>query len=510
MINTHMDVIARQLEEAGRKSKSDIIKRILEDDRNSKAKKRMLEGERYYDGEHDILKHDFRQSIVYEDTDAVASYSAATKPIVNENNSNHHNVHNFHQQHVDQKVSYILGRAPSVTVEGASKSKELKAFEDAITAITSDEAFADTLGRYVIGASNNGVEWLHPYYDKAGNLQYRVIPAKEFLPIYDTEYEEELREGIRYYPITVIEDGREKTRHKVEWWTAQDVTYWEENDRGEYVLDAGRTPNPHAHWYDVETVDGVPVASTARSWERVPFIPLYNNSLKFGDLTRIKGLQDAYNMISSAVTNNQIDLVELYWMISGYGGETAKAIQRKLQINKAVSISDPSGKIQAEQVNLSVTDRIAWLKLLRNDMYHIGMAVDMNDDTLGNTPSGVALAFKYTPLDMKADMLIAKLRRSMKELFWYLTQDINMKNSTSYDSALIRFDINKSRISNDAETVELIMNSQGLVPDTILLAKHPLVDDVNQALEDLATQKKERASGFLNSDIPPDNNGSGE
>ena len=61
-------------------------------------------------------------------------------------------------------------------------------------------------------------------------------------------------------------------------------------------------------------------------------------------------------------------------MIQGYGGETAKAIQQKLQINKAVSISDPSGKISAEQVTLNVTERLAWLDMLRRDIYHIGQA----------------------------------------------------------------------------------------------------------------------------------------
>lgn len=49
----------------------------------------------------------------------------------------------------------------------------------------------------------------------------------------------------------------------------------------------------------------------------------------------------------------------------------------------------------------------------------------------------------------------------------------------------------------------MIQQSQGIVPDTILLAKHPFVDDVNQALKDLEKQREEAAKRFLDGDVPP-------
>lgn len=173
-------------------------------------------------------------------------------------------------------------------------------------------------------------------------------------------------------------------------------------------------------------------------------------------------------------------------------------------MNKAVNISDPDGKVSAEQVTLSVQERLAWLEMLRKDIYHLGMAVDTDADKFGNAPSGVSLKFQYTLLDMKANELIIKLKRAMKELFWFVTQDINRKNGTNYDPTLIRFDVNKSAITNDAETVAIIEQSRGIVPDTILLSKHPFVDDVNQAMRDLAAQKKANAQTFLNDDLKED------
>ncbi|MDP4109766.1 MAG: phage portal protein, partial [Bacillota bacterium] len=391
---------------------------------------------------------------------------------------------------VDQKVAYISGKPPSVTVEGAEKNAGLKAFESLITGVTSDEEFADTLSDLETGASNKGVEWLHVYYDKSGSLKYVIVPAQGCIPLYDTQYQKELIEMIRYYEISVVKPGSEMIRKHVEWWTARDVSHYHEDEDGEYILEY-RLP----HWFGVTSIDEREVKREAHGWGKVPFIPLYNNSRAQSDLMRNKGLIDAYNLISSSSTNNQVDLVELYWLIQGYGGETAKAIQQKLKINKAVNISDPNGKIQAEQVTLGVADRLEWLKMLRRDIYHLGMAIDTDDESFGSAPSGVALKFRYTQLDMKADKMILKLKKAMKDFFWFVTEDINRKNGTSYDAGLIRFDINKSMITNDLETVQIITQSQGLVPDKLLLAKHPYVDDVNQVMEDMEAQKKKNVGG---------------
>ncbi len=488
MYITELNLLKEKLSSEGKLGTGDILRRIIEDDTMNPKKAFMLTGERYYDGDHDILRHDFRRSTIYEDD---ANGNPVGREFENENNSNHHNVHNFHQQHVDQKVAYVSGRPPSVTVEGAEEDGRLKAFEDLVTAVTSDEEFTDTLSDLETGASNKGVEWLHVYYDFNGRFRYVIVPAEGCIPLYDTQYQKELVEMIRYYEMAVVRPGGDVIRKHIEWWTPTDVSHYSEDENGDYIFES-RLP----HWFGVTSIDDREVRREEHGWGKVPFIPLCNNSRQMSDLSRNKGLIDAYNLLSSACTNNQIDLVELYFMIQGYGGETAKAIQSKLKINKAVSVSDPNGKIQAQQVTLDVADRLEWLKMLRRDIYQLGMAIDTDDETFGSSTSGVALKFKYTQLDMKADKMIVKLKKAMKEIFWFLTEDINRKNNTDFDFRLIRFDVNKSMITNDLEAVQIITQSQGLVPDTLLLAKHPYVDDVNQAIRELKKQKQEEADTF--------------
>ena len=102
-----------------------------------------------------------------------------------------------------------------------------------------------------------------------------------------------------------------------------------------------------------------------------------------------------------------------------------------------------------------------------------------------------------------------KLKKALKDLFWFLTDDMNRKQGTQYDSSKIVVTINKTMIVNDAETVQMIMQSRGLVPDKMLLAHHPLVDDAEQAEKDMQKQQaaadERRSKMFGNDDVPPEN-----
>lgn len=519
MYISDLDLIKQRLTIEGKLNTSEIIKMILNDAETDWQRLFMAIGERYYAGEQDILGHNFQRSEVYDTVPAEENPDGqdhdTITTVINKNNSNLHNVHNFFQLLVDQKTEYVLGKAPSVTVDKADKDAVQQAYSDALGEYTDDEDFGDILHSWVLGASTKGIEWLHIYYDPDGTLKYCIVPAGEVIAFYDSSRQRTLEDVVRFYMFDVVSGGQSVKRHKIEWWTNHDVTFYVEDENGNYMLDSVFPVNPAPHWFNVTSTDGMEVSREDANWGRVPFIPLRNNDYEFSDLGGekdghgfgIKSLIDAYNMISSASTNNQIDLVELYWVIQGYGGELASQIAKKLQINKAVGIEGSGdGSVTAQQVTLSVEERVKWLDMLRSDIFRIGQGVDIYDDSLGNDTSGVAISFHYEPLDEKANKVVLKLKKALKEFFWFVTEDINRKQGTQYDSSTVNVTINKSRISNDLALVQMIMQSRGLVPDKILLAAHPLVEDADQALKDLQEQQKQqdqrRAQMFGSGDVP--------
>ncbi len=496
MFLTETDLINMKLTAEGALNTSEIIKSLIDDDVGSLQKKNMAKGEKYFVCEHDVLQKNFKETVMLDtEINSSGKDEERLKRFVNENRSNHHNVDAFHRVLVEQKVSYLVGKEPTITVTGADTNADLKKYQELLSDFANEE-FNEVVQDWVTGASNKGFECLHVYYDDDGKLNYCVVPASEVIPVYDEKFGQTLEQLIRYYDIVVVKGKQKLIRKKVEWWTREDVTYYVENDNRQFVLDTSCPINPAPHWWDTGFLNGALKRKEPHSWGRVPFIVLKNNSQMTTDLQPIKGLIDAYDLISSEGTNNFLDLVELYWVIQGYGGDMNANFVKKLQINRVAGVTSTDGSIEAKQVELPVTGRIDFLKMLRKDIFHFGQGIDVDADKFGNAPSGVSLKFQYNPLDLKATAMVAKLKKAIKTLLWFFTDDYNRTNNTSYDVDLVEVKINKNIISNEVETVEMIRNSSGIVSDKTLLAKHPFVDDVNAELEEIEAQKKREQEEF--------------
>lgn len=477
MFITEMELLKARLAAGKSLNDSHILKEIIQEDKNSDKKKRMEEGERYYQGKHDILQKDFRRSPVSE---TGRDGEESMQMFFNPNRSNHHCVNPFHHALVAQKTAYLVGREPTISVRG----QESREFEAMLTDFA-DEGFNSMLQKWITGAANKGVEFLHVYYDEEGAFRYCIVPAEEVIVVYDEIYQQDIKEVIRYYDIKVLEGGREKTKRRVEWWTAENVTYYTENSDGEFLKE-----NKSGHWTVTELLDGEVRETVEHGWGRVPFIPLRNNDREMTDLQLVKGLIDAYDYVSSEGTNTLLDLVDLYWVIQGYGGETASAVARKLQVNKAVQISDSSGSVEAKQVQLPVEGRLDWMQMLRKDIFHFGMGVDTDSDDWGRAASGVALKFQYAMFYLKINGVVPEIKKAVKEFFRFVVEDWNRENGTEWDWRKIQITLNTNGITDDLETMQIIAESKGIVSEKTLLGKHPFVEDVNSEMEQLEKERK--------------------
>ena len=488
MFLTETDLINAKITADSNINESEILKYIIKEDRMSDRKKRMIEGEKYYSYEHDIENIDFSQSCISEtDEEGKESISKFTNP----NRSNEHITNAFHRVLVDQKVSYLIGRKPVIKIDYKSNMEKDEDFERKIEDFTGEE-FNEVLQELLTGASNKGCEALHVYYDENGKLRYCIIPADEIIPIYDSQYGKELEQLIRYYDTVVIRNGNKYIRKRVEWWTKDKVTYFIEDDSRNYIFDNTVKHNPSPHWWGVATEDGFEKSRRANSWGKVPFIILKNNSKETTDLEGIKGLIDAYDMIASEGVNSMLDLVDLYWVIQGYGGDTASAIAKKLKINKAVNITDSSGSVEARQIELSMNGRLELLKRLRKDIFEFGQGIDTDPDALGNSPSGVSLKFQYTLLELKASGVAVKLKQCIKELLGYMIEDYNRKHNTDYDVSILKIALKRNAITNDYETVQMIQMSKGILSDETLLSMHPFVEEISMEEDAVKGEKAEK------------------
>lgn len=462
----------------------------------SDVKKKMLEGERYFRNQNDILEKDLKTYTVFDQK------TGNKKEIVNENKSDEHLPHGFYPKQVNQKKAYVCGKPITITynapVDG-DKEEATKKAEKKITNMVWNVLgtnFEKLIKNRLKEASNKGKAWLHPDYME-GKFVLKRIPSEECIPIYDNETQTYLIGFIHFYTIQDLTGDEPEDRIYAEYWDKKEVRYYIETKVGDatiFLEDVTR-PRPGCHWYR-EIYDNALnnlKKIEKHNWGRVPFIEIENNEEKTTDLEPIKPLIDAYDLIDSGFVNTIEDLKEIIWLINGYGSEDLLALIENLKVNGVARTNDTAGKIDAKLLPIPYEARQALLKCLKELIYEFGRAVDTsNKDLIGQAPSGVSLEFLYTDLDMKADDAIGGLTSAIYEILWYVLQDLKMQGKIpdKINEFDFKIEFNKSRIFNETEKVNTLSNDT-VISTRTKLEKHPYVDDVDIEMQRLKEEKEE-------------------
>jgi SPP1 family phage portal protein len=429
--------------------------KILRDLINTHDTSDMIQGVDYYFNRGDIMK---RQRYMWKDQQMVVD---ETKP-------NNKIPHGWHKLLVDQKVSYVLGNPVTFTGPDAF----VKKINEVLT-----EDFDDYMVELGLGASNKGKEWLHPYINEDGELDFIVIPAEQGIPIYDTSKQKNLEAFVRYYPVVV--NGQPATR--AEWWTKNDVTYWISINEGEFTLDDTEPVNPAPHFYYGEKGYG---------WGEVPFIEFANNQFRVSDLTFYKELIDEYDKRVSDNSNNLEEIQSLIFVLKGYEGQSLSEFMDNLRYYKAISVdADPGAGVDTLNAELPIKSVDSHLNRLEDSIFTFGQGVNVKTDKFGNSPSGIALKFLYSLLDLKADMFERKFRKGLEWVIWFVAEYLSIKGEGTFNYKDIKFTFNKNIMVNELEMAQIAHMSAGIISEETLLANHPWVSDPS---EEAKRKKKEQ------------------
>lgn len=453
---------------------------------------RMLEGEKYYNVRHDILDWNRYYYVRGQKTKS--------------EKENFQVPHPFHQTLVDQKKSYIAGKPIVVNVKGANATDETKQDleADAFQELISERLgayFDDCIMKWIKSASNQGVSWIHFYINLDGELKYLVCPATEIIPVFDTQYENELLYVIRFYQYDLI-NGKGETlkRYKVEWWTKKGVEYWAQDESENFLLDTNYLVNPYPHWVEINTTLGI---EEPHSWTRVPFIPLWNNSNGQNDLYAIKALIDGYDRVVSGWFNDVNEWREIVLILKGFIGLKGEASAGTTQLDMFLENLYKHGVISLEagtesgaemlKLDIPIEAKERLLEITRKAIFYFGRGVDVTNEQIGNAPSGVALQFLYANLDMKANEMIVKLKIALKDFFWFITKFINMEENTTYEPNDVTLQVNTSRIFNKKEIIDGNIARKGFLSDETLLGLDPDVDNVAEEMKRVQKQNDAQA-----------------
>lgn len=463
-----------------------LVKTIYDEWNNSKERKLMLDGISYYDNETEINK-----KVRYDHCGTDAS--------VNDKLSNAKMHKNIMRKLTRQKVNTLLGKPYSIKTDDDNYKKILE-----------EEYFTKYMYRKIFNttkeAIKEGINWLNAYYDENGILQFRRVPGNQVRVFWADREHTKIAQLIHYYEIVVYKGSESKTSTYADYYSPNGVIHYVMEDSG-FVRDKER-PAEEGNFTlmvpqteDIKNDNGEVVETTYKLdengniifepqqmvWDRIPWVPLKYNEEETSLLKYIKEFQDYYEKVFSAAVDVVIDIPNAIKVFKGYSGADLGELTRNIAKYRAVLV-DPDGDANTLETdfNIDVFDKV--LDRIRKDAYEDGGGVDMQSDKTGDK-SGVGLKFLYSDLDLDLEELEQEMDVFFEWMLWFIDYDIRMKYNKDYEDVEVTFSFNKTNIVNESELISMINNSRDMIPDSILLPRHPFVEDVTEVEEAIEEQR---------------------
>lgn len=455
--------------------------------KQSQRRKEMLDGERYFDGCHDILSRE--RTVIGKDGELETVKNLPNNRIVD----------NQYKKMVIQKSNYLLGQPFTIQCDNDAYVKILKQFLN--------KKFMRTLKAVGEDSLNCGIAWLFPMYDDQGKFIFKRFRPWEIIPGWKDAEHTELEYFIRIYEVTGYVGNTEKVIEKVEVYDESGVSYFELTDGGQLIPDGEQ----HVPYFSIE--------DQGFNWTKIPLIPFKYNNKEIPLIKMVKSLQDGLNLIESNFQNQmEEDTRNTILVLVNYDGENLSEFRKNLATYGAVkvrTVDGAGGDVRTLQVEVNSDNYKAILELFKKAIIENAMGYDAKDDRMSGNPNQMNIQSMYSDIDLDANGMETEYQASFEELLWFINCHLFNVGMGDYEQEDVEIIFNRDMMLNEGEVIDNISKSVGIISDETLVAQHPWVDDVQAELDRLEEQKKknmeEYGLGFNpGQNVPPDDPGGEE
>ena len=448
-----------------RLSDMQFIERELTKWLSSEERQAMLDGERYYNGYHDILKKE--RTI----TNKGATYVLEGLP-------NNQIVDNQYRKMVIQKKNYLLGKPITLSTDNAT-------YLDLLYKIF-NRRFDRMLKNILGDAINGGKTWVYVGYDESGEFRVRSFKPYEVKPFWADSEHTVLECAARIYDVLTYDGTTEKVIQKVEIYDAEGISFYDRIDG--HLVPAAPYNTPYITVSVDDNIEGY-------NWSHIPLICFKYNESEMPLIRAVKSLQDGINQIESEFQDNmEEDARNTILILVNYDGQDLGEFRRNLAQYGAVKVRSDgggaNGDVKSLQVEVNAENYKAILKVLKDALIENAMGYDMKDDRLSGNPNEMNIQSMYSDIDLDADDIELEFQASLEELLWFINCHLFNQGLGDWSDEYVQFTFNRNTRSNEAEKIQNIRNSVGIVSNRTLLAQHPYVDDVEEELQNLAEEEQ--------------------
>jgi len=426
----------------------------------SAERREMLTGERYYKGRHDILSR--KKTIV-----GTGGRVEECKHL-----QNSRVVDNQYARVVDQKVSYLLGKP--LTIE-----TERRDVAPALTALFGPD-FQRKLRLVGEDALNCGIGWLHPCYDRQGNLKFRRIAPWELKPFWADDARTELEGAIRVYQRE--RGGGLPADTVIEHFSPEGICRFVECE-GALKMEQGIQP------YFTGKQGGKELVGV---WPAVPLIPFRAGFREIPLIRRVKGLQDGINTVLSDFQDRMgEDAHSTVLVIRNFDGEDLGEFRRNLATFGAVKVrgdGTDGGGVETLNLEVDAGNFEAVLKLLKRGLVENAKGFDIRDLSLAGSPNQMAIQSMYADMDLDAGVMEIEFQAAFRELMAFVCAHLERSGKPGLTPSEVEVLFNRDVLINESESIENCIRSVGILSKETILYQHPWTSDVEKELRRLKEQ----------------------
>lgn len=459
-------------------SLEEIIQEEIKEWNSSQARRLMLDGERYYKGNADILKR--KRMAIGEGGELEEVKNLANNKLV----------HNFVRKLTDQKVGYLLSKPLSVQTENEAYKKIL----DNVF----NKSFMKLIKNLGKDAINKGIAWAQIYYNDEGELRFKRFPSEEIIPLWKDSEHTKLDAIIRVYEVEVYEGHTKKTVTKVEYWDTEKVLRYVEYE-GRLIPDVEALED-EGHFSMVDDEGN----KQSFTWSKVPFVYFKYNDEEQPLIKFVKSLVDDYDRNKSDNSNNLEDLPNSIYVLKDYDGTNLGEFRRNMALYRAVKVAGDGG-VETRNLEINVEAYKTHIEQTRKDIYEFGRGVDTQSDKFGNSPSGISLKFLYNDLDMDCNIIETEFQASLEYLLWFINQHLINIGQGDFTNENVEFIFNRDTLINETDSINNCQNSVGIISDETIVSNHPW--STKDELEKIKKQKEEYERIYPNFPLEDDPKG---
>lgn len=442
----------------------------------------MMNGERYFEGKHDILSR--QRTVIGKNGDLE----------IVKNLPNNRIVDNQYKKMVVQKTNYLLGQPFTIQCKNEQYTKLLKQFLN--------KKFMRTLKAVGEDSLNCGIGWLFPMYDEYGQFTFKRFSPLEIIPLWKDAEHSVLESFIRIYQVVAYKGNQEKIIEKVEVYDEVGVSYFELTDSGSLKPDGEQ----HVPYFSIE--------DQGFNWTKIPLIPFKYNNKEIPLINMVKSLQDGLNLIESNFQNQmEEDTRNTILVLVNYDGENLGEFRKNLATYGAVkvrTVDGAGGDVRTLQVEVNADNYKAIIELFKKAIIENAMGYDAKDDRMSGNPNQMNIQSMYSDIDLDANGMETEYQAALEELLWFINMHLFNVGHGDFEGEDVEIIFNRDMMINEAEVIENVTKSVGIISDETLIANHPWVTNVDNELERIQAQKDKEQEQYGLAFNPAMNEGAGD